>query len=272
MNTALSVTHPGSYTAASSRLLDASARFWVAAALVGQWIFAYYTGSAYVQHVLRGDLPAMSKAMSNAYATGDVFGNLAVALHMTFAFAVMLGGPLQLLPAIRARFPTLHRWNGRAYLAGVVIASLAGLIMIWGRGTYSLGVKLGGTGNALLVFAFAALALRSALARDFVAHRRWALRLFIAGSAVWFFRVILMAWVAAFGPVGIHLETASGPFLEIMAFGQYLLPLALLEGYLHAKQSQAPRVRWAMGVALLLSTLIMGSGITIASKAEWLGV
>jgi hypothetical protein len=155
-------------------------------------------------------------------------------------------------------------------LVGVVFASIAGLFMIWGRGTYSLSVKLGGTGNAVLILGFAALALRSALHRDFVRHRRWALRLFIAGSAVWFFRVILMAWVTAFGPVGIHFETASGPFLEVMAFGQYLIPLAVLEGYFLAKESKSLNLQRTMASILVLCTLVMGGGIAVASMAEWL--
>lgn len=252
--------------------LRAAALFWFLSALIGQWIFAYYTGASYVGRVLRGDLEGMTKAMHNAYVAGDVLGNLAVAAHMTLAFAILVGGPLQLIPSIRARFPTFHRWNGRAYLFGVVIASVAGLIMIWGRGTYSVSVRLGGTGNALLVFVFGALALRAALARDFVSHRRWALRLFIAGSAVWFFRVILMAWVVALGPVGIDFETASGPFLDLMAFGQYLIPLAILEGYLRAKQSPHAGVRWAMALVLAIFTLVMCGGIVAASMAEWLAV
>jgi hypothetical protein len=251
-------------------VLDATARFWFIAALIGQWIFAYYTAVSYVKHVLQGDLAGMKAAMFNAYVTGDLLGNLAVAVHMTFALTIMVGGSLQLVPTIRARFPAFHRWNGRTYMLGVVIASLAGLLMIWGRGTYSNAVKLGGTGNALLVFACAGLTLRAALARDFIRHREWALRLFIAGSAVWFFRVILMAWVTAVGPLGINFETAEGPFLEIMAFGQYLIPLAVLEGYLRAKRAEHLGVRRAMAAALMLFTLVMCGGIVVASMGEWL--
>jgi hypothetical protein len=254
----------------SAGFLSGAARFWFIAALIGQWIFASYIGAAYLGHVLTGDWQGMSAAMSNAYVSGDFIGNSAVAAHMTLALAVMVGGPLQLIPSLRARFPIFHRWNGRTYMVGVLLASIAGLIMMWGRGTYSLGVKLGGTGNALLVFGFLALALRAALGCDFAAHRRWALRLFIAGSAVWFFRVILMAWVMAIGPVGIDFETASGPFLEMMAFGQYLIPLAVLEGYFRAKESNSSNVQRAMASILVLCTLIMCGGIAVASMAEWL--
>lgn len=257
-------------SSSSTSALRAAALIWFVAALIGQWIFAYYTGASYVSQVVRGNLEGMTQAMHNAYVPGEVLGNLAVAAHMTLAFAILIGGPLQLVPALRARLPRFHRWNGRIYLVGIVVASVAGLVMIWGRGTYSLAVQLGGTGNAILVFAFAALALRAALARDFVSHRQWALRLFIAGSAVWFFRVILMAWVMTLGPVGIDFETASGPFLEWMAFGQYLIPLAVLEGYLRAKQSPHAAVRYAMAVVLGLFTLVMCGGIVAASFGEWL--
>lgn len=270
MNVAVSVVSAVPRPAGGYGALDATARVWFVATLAGQWIFAYYTAVSYVKHVLQGELEGMRQAMFNAYVAGDLLGNLAVAAHMTLAVTIMVGGPLQLVPAVRARFPIFHRWNGRAYMLAVVIASLAGLIMIWGRGTYSYAVKLGGTGNALLVFVFAACALRAALARDFVAHRRWALRLFIAGSAVWFFRVILMAWVMAFGPLGINFETAEGPFLELMAFGQYLIPLAILEGYLRAKRTERPAARWAMASALALFTLVMCGGIVVASMGEWL--
>ena len=259
-------------SSSSTSALRLAALVWFLAALIGQWIFAYYTGASYVGNVLRGDLEGMTQAMHNAYVPGEVLGNLAVAAHMMLAFAILIGGPLQLISSIRARFPAFHRWNGRVYLFGVVVASVAGLIMIWGRGSYSLAVQLGGTGNAVLVFVFAALALRAALSRDFVSHRRWALRLFIAGSAVWFFRVILMAWVMTLGPVGIDFETASGPFLEWMAFGQYLIPLAVLEGYLRAKQSPNAVVRYAMAVVLGLFTLVMCGGIVAASMGEWLAL
>lgn len=255
----------------STACLTAAAHFWLLAALGGQWLFVNYIANAYAGHVLTGNLHRTTEAMVNAYVSGDAAGNVAAAAHMLLALVIMLGGGIQLIPAIRSRLPEFHRWNGRVYLSGVVLASIAGLIMMWGRGTYSMGVKLGGTGNAVLIFSFAALALRAALARDFISHRRWALRLFIAASAVWFFRVILMAWVALLGPVGIHFETASGPFLEIMAFGQYLIPLALLEGYLRAKESPRPEARYAMAAILFVCTLVMCAGIAVAGMAEWWG-
>lgn len=272
MNTAVAAALTPASRAMSARpaALAAAARFWFVAAVIGQYMFAYYVARSYIGNVLQGDLEGMKAAMYNAYEAGDPFGNLAVALHMTLAFAVLVCGPLQLVPTIRARLPAFHRWNGRLYIAALLCTSLAGLLMIWGRGTYSLGVRLGGTGNALLVFVFLALAVRAALARDFLAHRRWALRLFVSGLAVWFFRVILMAWVAALGPVGIDFTTASGPFLELMAFGQYLIPLAILEGYLLAKQSERPLAHWAMAAILVACSLVMCGGIVVAGMAEWL--
>ncbi|MFZ8531235.1 hypothetical protein ACO1NH_13755, partial [Staphylococcus aureus] len=58
-----------------------------------------------------------------------------------------------------------------------------------------LGQHLGMSLNALLIVGFAILAWQAARTRDFPAHRRWALRLFLAVNGVWFFRVGLMLWL-----------------------------------------------------------------------------
>lgn len=254
----------------SKTVLAFAALSWFVVAVTGQLIFAAYVAVVYLKGIATTGLSGLGEVMSNGYRPGDLAGNVAVAAHMMFAFGLLLGGPLQLVPGVRTRFPRFHRWNGRIYVVGVLCASLAGLIMIWGRGTFALAVKLGGTLNALLIFTFAALALRAALARDFNSHGRWALRLFITATAVWFFRIILMVWVTAMGPVGIDFERGEGPFLELMAFGQYLIPLAILEVYLRARDSSHARAQWIVSSMLALCTLLMAGGIFMASLAEWL--
>ena len=91
---------------------------------------------------------------------------------------------LQLLPALRRRLPALHRGVGRVFMVGALTGSLSGLYLLWAKGTVGdLGQHLGMTLNALLIMAFAGLAWRAARARDFAAHRRWALRLFAVAPA-----------------------------------------------------------------------------------------
>jgi hypothetical protein len=102
-------------------------------------------------------------------------------------------------------------------------------------------------------------------------HRRWALRLFLAVSAVWFFRVMLMFWIVLWGrPVGFDGTTFQGPFLDFLSFAQYLLPLALLELYFRAQQATRPAQRIAMAGGLGVLTLATGAGIAVAAMALWL--
>jgi Predicted membrane protein (DUF2306) len=185
---------------------------------------------------------------------------------------VTVCGPLQLIPQIRTYAPVFHRWNGRIYLTTAVVTSIAGLFMFFNRdmvgGTIQhVGIAL----NAVLVIIFAAMALRYALARDFVRHRRWALRLFLVVSGVWFFRISLMLWIVLNkGPAGFDPVTFQGPFLYFLAFANYLLPLAVLEIYFYAKDKTGARGHFTMAAGLLVLTLAMAAGILFATKLMWL--
>ena len=119
---------------------------------------------------------------------GDVVGNAVMLAHIVLAFVITVGGPLQLVPRIRARAPRFHRWNGSIYLATATVMSLGGLYLTWAR-FEDLPSILNGVAislNAVLILIFGAMTLRRAMARNIAAHQRWALRLFVAVSGVWF--------------------------------------------------------------------------------------
>ena len=252
--------------------LAASARFWFLATVIGQLFFGAYIVALYGGAAARGDLAGWNAVMSHGHVPGDGAGNVATGVHLLLAAMIMLGGALQLVPQVRRHAPRLHRWNGRAYLAGAVLAALSGLYMLWWRGAVGdLSQHLGTSLNAVLVLLFAGLALKRVLQGDIAAHRRWALRLFLAVSGVWFFRVGLMCWLAVNGgPAGFDPETFTGPALSILAFAQYLLPLAVLEGYLRCRDGGGVLARWGMAAALALLTVAMSAGIAVAGIAMWL--
>jgi hypothetical protein len=115
------------------------------------------------------------------------------------------------------------------------------------------------------------MALRRALARDFAAHRRWALRLFLCVSGVWFFRVGLMFGLAVNGgPAGFDINTFTGPFLSFLSFAQYLLPLAMLELYLRCGAGGGAVARGGTALLLVALTLAMTVGLSVATVGMWL--
>jgi hypothetical protein len=252
--------------------LRGSAIAWYCVVVAGQLIFAVYIVGFFWRAALTGRPEAWNKVLSVGYRSGDTMGNLVLASHLLFAAVVTIGGLLKLLPQLRQRYPRIHRWNGRIFMLSAVVAGAGGLVMIWMRkagGDLPMDVAI--SINALLIFLFAGLALRFALLRRFDLHRRWALRLFLVVGGGWFFRVGLMFWLMLMRrPVGFDPNTFHGPFLIALSFGQYLLPLAVLELYFRAQASRNAHGRIAMATGLGGLTLAMAAGIVGAAMMMWL--
>jgi uncharacterized membrane protein len=249
--------------------LTAATRFWFVVTVVGQLVFAFTVGSFYALTALRGDYHKWN--FTNGYVPGFSLGNTAVVMHVASAAFVMLAGAVQLVPQIRSRFPEFHRWNGRIYMLTAVTLSVAGLYMTWFRGSVGdLSVHLGSTLNAVLIWLCGGMALRYALARDFKTHRRWALRFFLVVSASWFFRIgFFLSFLVFKGPFGFDPVTFRGPFLTFMTFAQYLIPLAVLEIYLQARDRPGALRRMAAAGLLFVLTLVMAAGLFAVATAQW---
>ncbi len=256
----------------SSTALKSAVSFWFLVTVIGQLIFVVYIAVLYGSSAMLGKFTGWNKVMLHGYVAGDTAGNMALGTHLLLAAVILLAGALQLIPLVRARIPSFHRWNGRIYLCGAVIASLTGLYMVWVRGTVGDVVQHIGTSvNAVLILMFAGMAVRLALAHDFPAHRRWALRLFLSVGGVWFFRVGLMFWIAVNrGPAGFDPKTFQGPFLSFLAFAQYLLPLAILQLYLHCRERDNAVANLSMAATLLGLGIATAVGVAMATVGMWL--
>ncbi len=256
----------------ADKALNLAAKIWFITAVIGQWIFAYYVIAFYVSSAVQGNFDAWIQVIPKAIIKGDTMGNVAVIGHLFLAVIIIVLGPLQFVPQIRNRFPSFHRWNGRIYLVTVFITSVFGLYMVWVRGSAGgmiqhIGISLDG----ILIMIFSILTVRFALVRKFNIHLRWALRLFMAVSAVWFFRVGLMFWILINnGPAGFDPETFQGPFLNFWSFGQYLVPLVFLEFYFLARDRGNELSRFIMATCLIILTIAMSAGIFIATMSLWL--
>jgi len=253
--------------------LRAAARFWFIVTVLGQLAFAFAVASFYSLTALRGDYHGWK--FSRGFVPGVTKGNWAVVMHLAAAAVIMLAGAAQLVPQVRSHFPVFHRWNGRIYMLSAVALSAAGLYMVWIRGSVGdITQHLGSTLNAILIWLFAGLALRYAMARDFKTHRRWALRLFIVVSGSWFYRIGLFLTFLIFkGPVGFDPVTFNGPLISFMAFANFLFPLAILEIYFLARGHQGARPgalrRMATAGLLFVLTLAMVAGLFGVATSAW---
>ncbi|MGX1929226.1 DUF2306 domain-containing protein [Flagellimonas sp. 2504JD4-2] len=253
-------------------LLNFSVQFWFVTAVLGQWIFAFYVAAFYGGAAMDGDFMRWNRVLPHGYVEGETIGNLAVAIHLLFAVIVMVGGPIQFVPQLRNYAPKFHRWNGRFYLSAAVLISLSGIYMVITKGTISgligdISVSL----NGVLILTFAYLAIQNAVKRKFDAHRKWALRLFLVMAGVWFFRVGLMFWLFINGgPVGFDPETFRGPFLVFLGFGQYIIPLLIVELYFMAQRKKQMAPKLLASITLLVFTVITALGTFAATMGMWL--
>lgn len=256
----------------ASRVLTFAATLWLVVATIGQWAFGLYILLFYGKTTVTGNVDRWKDVLPHRYVDGP--WKVVVGIHVLLALILVIGGPLQLMPAVRRQFPLFHRWLGRSYVATAVVVSIAGLIMVWTRGTLAdptqhISISI----QAIYIISFALVTIRYAKARQFAEHRAWALRLYMVVSGVWFFRVGLMFWlVVNGGPVGFDPETFTGPFLTILAIVTYAVPLPLImvELYLYAQKKQNTALSLFTSALIFLGTIVLGIGIFGATMGLWL--
>ncbi|MET1257802.1 DUF2306 domain-containing protein [Flagellimonas sp. DF-77] len=253
-------------------LLPKTAVLWFAVAVIGQWLFATYVALFYGGAAINNDFMKWNRVLPHGYVEGETMGNLAVGIHVFFAAVILFGGPLQFIPFIRNRFKAFHRLNGRFYLITMVLVSISGIYMVLTKGTISgLVGDISVSINGVLILVFAYLTLRFALQRKFEKHGQWAFRLFLVANGVWFFRIGLMFWLLIHGrPVGFDPETFTGPFLVVLGFGQYLIPIAVYEGYRKAIKSGGLWQPLGSTLIMIMAITITAIGIFAATLGMWL--
>ncbi len=249
-----------------------SVKLWFSIAAIGHWIFVAYILAVFYPPIAEHGMEGLKGShLPSGFVEGDTLGNLASIAHVLLAALIIGGGPLQLIPAVRNNYPTFHRWLGRSYLLAAVGSGVGGLYMTWTRSSVGDVInQLGITGDGILIVIFAAFTVYHAIGRRITQHRRWAMRLFMAASGVWFFRVGLMGWAMLTGGIGIDWDTFTGPFLYFLSFAQYLLPLAMLQWYFYCQQNASPGKLVIFSITLFSLTLFMTLGIFAATMGMWL--
>lgn len=245
------------------RALYWAGALWFTIAAIGQVAFIGFILAFYGVRTATGNFAGWNdKPLIDGYVKDDNLGNAVFAAHVLLASVVTLCGLMQMIPALRRRWPRLHRWTGRTFLVIALFMALSGIWLAVVRGTYLSAISaVAILINGALILVFAGLAWRHAIKRRFEAHRRWAMRTFMVVSGVWFLRVGLMGWIVVNrGPVGMN-DTMSGPTDIVMTFGSYLIPLAILELYVTAQRSDNGLLKGAAATVLTLSAAFTAAGV-----------
>jgi hypothetical protein len=257
-------------SALANGALQRAASMWFLTALAGQWLFVYYISAFYGPTAITGDYAAWDRNthMTDGYVAGDAAGNAFFLAHVLAAAVLTFAGALQLVPQIRARASAFHRWNGRVFMIAAIGGALAGLYLEWVRGTglrapTGLSSAFAVTLNAALILAFAALAWRAVRNRDIPSHRVWATRLFLVVNGTWFMRVGFRAWIVLTGGA-----FGGSTFFTYWSFAAYLLPLAIYELYLRAKNA-TPLAQYAMAASLVGLAVVTGIGTIHTFLRNW---
>lgn len=264
-------TNPSVQSKADS-FLKISTNIWFAVVVAGQFIFALYILGVYGVSGVAGDFEKWNAASAHGYVQKDMWGNLFFGFHVLLAAVITLGGPLQIMQMVRNRFPKFHRINGRVYISTAFLIVFAGLYLTWVRG--NVGGLIGSifiTINGLLILTCAYFTIRKAIDHQFAVHRKWAIRLYMVVSGVWFFRVLFMLWLTIHqAPVGFDMDTFQGPALNMLYVFSYVLPVIFLELYFKAKKTQLTAGKWMLSLFVLVLIGCMAIGTFSATMGMWL--
>lgn len=108
---------------------------------------------------------------------GNAFKNPWLAIHVLGAATALLLAPFQFVRRLRAARPGLHRWMGRTYVTGCVVGGISGFVLALGAS--SGPVSTAGFGLLSIAWLYTTVAAwRTAVARNFAAHRAWMIRSF----------------------------------------------------------------------------------------------
>ncbi|MEL6686395.1 MAG: DUF2306 domain-containing protein [Pseudomonadota bacterium] len=254
-----------------NKRLQQSTTAWFIATAIGQLAFISFIIAFYYVSIFTGDFAHWNtKPLIKGYEAGDTSGNAVFAGHVILAAIMTLTGLLQLIPQIRSKAPHIHRISGRIFVTLACLLALSGLWLGWVRDTRLSWVSAYAVSlNGILILAFAVPTVWYAVKRKIAIHKRWAIRLFLAASGVWFLRIFLTAWlIIAGGPKGMN-ATMSGPVDMVITYGSYLIPLIIFEIYWRAKVFEKD---WLKRVALTLmvsATLVTMIGIFGSISFLW---
>lgn len=220
---------------------------WISSGLFGLYILAFYAAALY-----QGNMQRWNEILPELYSPSSGTATAGIGLHFAAGGIILILGSIQLIDALRNRYPAFHRWVGRVYILASVFAGLGGLSFIFLTGTIGGTVMDIGFGlYGVLMLVCAVETYRHAAARRIDAHRAWALRLYALAIGSWLYRMDYGFWIMLTDGWG-HGDGFSGPFDKVMAFFFYLPNLLVAEVFIQKMKYKESLVFNLLGALLLL--------------------
>jgi len=241
------------------------ATVWASALLFGVYILAFYAAA-----LVDGEMAAWNTVLPGLYDPAKPVATGGIGVHFAAGGIILVLGSIQLIERLRERYPALHHWIGRVYVASALLAGLGGLAYITVQGTVGGTVMDIGFGlyGVLMVLA-AVQAYRHARARRLDAHRAWALRLYALAIGSWLYRMDYGFWMILMDGVG-HAPGFRGPFDMVMSFFFYLPNLLVAELFIRGRRIAAgPVMRFAAAGVLAAATFFLLVGTYYFTKFYW---
>ncbi len=179
------------------------------------WFVLYSAGLG-----ARGLFSGNATVLSRVFAAGQPVANVALAAHMIAGAFLTIGAPLQAIPALRRRWPRLHRRAGYT-LFGLAIATgiggLAYIALVGTIGGWWMSICFAIYGAAILWSAVNTV--KSAREREWERHFRWATRLIILAVGSWIYRMHYVIWYGLTDGIGSN-AVFTGLFdrVQVLAF------------------------------------------------------
>jgi hypothetical protein len=237
----------------------------ISALLFGLYILAFYAGA-----IAEGNMTQWNRLLPRIYETNTPVATFAIGVHFAAGGILLVLGGIQLISALRASYPALHRWIGRVYVTAALLAGLGGLAFIAIKGTVGgMPMNIGFSLYGVLTVLAAAQTFRHARMRRLDAHRAWALRLFALVIGSWLYRMEYGFWKILADGVG-HTKDFSGPFDAVMSFFFYLPNLLVAEAFIRARRITAPPALKLLAAGVLTSaTAFLVVGSYYFTKRHW---
>lgn len=247
----------------SSYLLVATV--WISAGLFGLYILAFYASQLF-----GGNLERWNNILPGLYQTGSGSATTGIGFHFIAGAVILLLGNIQLIEAIRLRFPEFHRWVGRIYIVSSILAGIGGLIFIAVKGTIGgMVMDIGFSLYGLLILISGIETYRHAAAGRINKHRAWALRLYALAIGSWLYRMDYGFWLTLADGLG-HLSNFEGPFDRVMSFFFFIPNLLVAEVFIRSPNHRPSLIiNLVSTIILLVMTTFLLIGTYYFTRLYW---